>query len=84
MTNKHVEAIINTWKKDGNKIHPSDPKLPLHPELVYRIKGSWTTWNSFKKQRKIHLISTFKMSKMLQKIQHGCNIERYLNHKGNN
>jgi len=52
MTKNHVEDIINTWKKDGNKIHPSDPKLPLHPELIYRIKGSWTTWNDFLKTEK--------------------------------
>lgn len=49
MSNPTVNTIISEWENEGQESHPNDPKLPLHPELFYRIKGGWDGWNEFLK-----------------------------------
>tara|TARA_B110001454_G_C12595966_1_gene382335 strand:+ start:391 stop:522 length:132 start_codon:yes stop_codon:yes gene_type:complete len=41
MTTEKTENIIKEWETEGNDNHPKDPKLPLHPELFYRISDQW-------------------------------------------
>lgn len=52
MANKNVQTIISEWENEGQDSHPNDPKLPLHPELFYRINGGWVGWNDFLKTDK--------------------------------
>jgi hypothetical protein len=47
MTTIKIEDIIKEWEAEGNDNHPKDPKLPLHPELFYRVSGQWKGWNDF-------------------------------------
>ena len=47
MATKVIENILKEWKIGRNDCHPRDPRLPLHPELFYRISGQWKGWNDF-------------------------------------
>jgi hypothetical protein len=47
-----VRKIIDDWIKEGDVYFP--PKTsediqgePLHPEFVYRKKGTWKGWNKY-------------------------------------
>lgn len=42
-----VEHIVADWYENGQKASPRDPRLPMHPELIYRAMGDWRGWSHF-------------------------------------
>ena len=45
--NEQVAKTIRVWKRDGTKRHPFNSKWPLHPELIFRLNGTWKGWSEF-------------------------------------
>ena len=45
--NDKVAAVINTWVEHGHEGKRHDPKMPQHPEFIYRKGGGWKGWSHF-------------------------------------
>ena len=42
-----VTPVIKAWVAHGHEGKCSDPKMPRHPEFVYRKQGVWKGWSHF-------------------------------------
>ena len=42
-----VAAVVRTWDQCGADAKDFDPKMPKHPEFVYRKSGHWKGWAHF-------------------------------------
>ena len=44
---EQVAAVVRTWDQCGADAKDFDPKMPKHPEFVYRKSGHWQGWAHF-------------------------------------